>query len=496
MLAEGRLPAGALVLALLLPACAINPVTQRREMILTSVATERETGKQDAKQIEESIGLAGDPELRAYVARVGARLARFAPESGFAYEFKIIDLVEPNAFALPGGFVYVSRGLLALASSEDELAAVMAHELGHAVARHSAQRATVAAPFAILTGLTSAATGIVSEQLGRAVGGLGQLAGNLVLAPYSRDQEREADRFAVDLLGRAGWDPEALPVMLATLEREGALHGGSSEGPQFLSSHPSTPERVADTKALAASTPRAAGSPIAPDRAAFLAYLNGLLVGDDPSEGVFVAGRFLQPELGFTLRFPAGWKTANDREAVMALSPDERTIVGLANAVEAGKGADPVAAARAYGEKLAGAPFQHIEQTTIAGLAAAHVVTSADTRDGRYALDLTWIAHRGHVYRVVALSPLAGFESMRPTLVGVAQSFRSITPGELASVGELRLRIVAARRGESLAHLVERTSAGWSVAQTAVANGLEESVALADHQLVKVTIRERYRPRR
>lgn len=270
-----------------------------------------------------------EPALAAYVQAVGAKLAAVSERPAGPWQFLVVDRPEPNAFALPGGHVYVTRGLLALANSEDELAGVLGHEIAHVTASHSTKRlgaAVATAPLAIASGLAGLAVGIVSPALGSAVAGAGELVTEgLVLAPYSREQEHEADEIGQTLAARAGYDPAALPRFLETLDREVALAPGQKrEGSSFFDSHPLTPDRVARTEERARQLARAAASPIAGARGAFLAKLDGLVVGEDPAQGVFQGRVFLQPELGLALDFPAGWKTRNTNEAVGALSP-ERT---------------------------------------------------------------------------------------------------------------------------------------------------------------------------
>src|SRR5262249_40505228 len=157
---------------------------------------------------------------------------------------------------------YVTRGLLALVNSEDELAGVLGHEIGHVAARHSVQQVSRAAPLNILTGLAAGVTGLASPSLGQVVGGVGGLASDPVLAPLSRDKEREADRVGQQLSAASGWDPAAISTFLTTLEREEKLHGGQPRAFNFLATHPSTPERVANTAAYAREVPRQTHAPI------------------------------------------------------------------------------------------------------------------------------------------------------------------------------------------------------------------------------------------
>ena len=205
----------------------------------------------------------------------------------------------------------------------------MGHEIGHVVARHSVRQLEASTPFALLFGVPSAIVGVVSPGLGGILGGVGKLASGLVLAPYSRDQEREADRIGIELAARAGWDPAGLPSMLHTLEREEALAGSDPSRVSFFANHPATPERVKNTTAAARTLTRGAAHPIAATRPTFLAHLDGLVVGPDPASGIFVGNVFQHPDLGLALEMPAGWKTKNTPAAAIAMQPNGRAAVAL-----------------------------------------------------------------------------------------------------------------------------------------------------------------------
>src|SRR5262249_19076431 len=345
-----------------------------------------------------------------YVRAVGERLARFSPRPDAHYTFDIVDMEEPNAFALPGGPVYVSRGLLALTNSEDELAGVIGHEIGHVAARHAVQRVTAAAPLSVVTGLGALATGIVSPALGGVVGGLGGMAGALVLAPYSREQESEADRVGQDMIAAAGWDPAGLSRMLRTLEREEAARGGQRSAMDFFATHPPLPRRVALTEERATGLQRGPGAPIAPG-AAYLRRLEGLPVGPRAAAGVFQGATFLHPDLDFHVKFPAGWKTVNDRTAVGAMAGDQGSAV-VPEVV--GEGTDPEIGARAL-EKQTGVTLARVERGSIGGLTTAHATADARTSDGRVALDFTWIAHGGRIFRMTGVTSPGAAERMRAT---------------------------------------------------------------------------------
>lgn len=494
-LRDHRFCLGALWLGLLVVAgaagCARNPVTGRPEAVLTSEEAEIEYGNQAAEVVRAEMGLVDDPALEAYVAQLGQRLAAHSPRSQLDYRFQIIDLPEANAFALPGGHVYVSRGLLSLANSEDELAAVLGHEIGHIAARHAVRRQTASAPLAplqIAAALGGVAASIVSPNLGQIVAGIGQLPGAYVMAAYSREQEREADRLGQELAAAAGFDPMALSLFTRTLAREEILEGDRAAARPFLLSHPPSPERSAAAEAYAGSLVIATGLPAPLDRDAFLLHVDGLVLGQSAAEGVFIDERFLHPGLGVGFTFPGDWKPFNARNSVSAISPD-----GSASLVIeiVGEGSDPMETAREFGRsiRLDEAP----EALQVNGLAAARSGALVRGRNGGRQLLLTWVAHDDLIYRIAGVCPLTEIALMRPEFRRTTASFHPLAPGERNEISETRLRVVVADPGEDLSRLGERSGNEWTPPRTAIANGLEdEDAPLSPGWRIKIAHAEPY----
>ena len=482
---------GALLSIFLVSGCAINPVTKRPNLVLTTTEGERQLGEEEARKIEKEMGLTENPKVLAYVESLGQRLATHSPRQDLGYNFYVVEMVEPNAFALPGGFVYVSRGLLALANSEDELAGVIGHEIGHVAARHSVQRLSAAAPFAIVGGVAGAVTGIVSDRLSNLVTGITGLTGSIFLAPYSRSQEREADTVGIEMAAKAGWDPAGLSRFLHALEREQKLQSDEARTISFFDSHPATPERVNNTAKHAREVTRAEASPIAADRSAFLEKLDGLIIGPHPADGVFVNNLFLQPELDFSIRFPASWKTENSRQAVLAKKKEHSTFSLLQMAAQ---GDDPLVVPRALSKKNGGNLLDKVERFQIGELPAARVVLQTQTKLGATILDLTWIAYGGVVYQIVGASPFKTYEKDAPIFRQIFQSFRPLTQSERMNITVTRLRLAHAHENETLQSFAIRTKSVWTDETAAVANGLSTDTRLKEGQLLKFANRERYLP--
>jgi predicted Zn-dependent protease len=472
----------ALLVAPLL-ACAMNPVSGRPEVVLISHERELEIGREEARKVEESIGLARDADVALWVESVGKRLSGYSPRQNLSYHFYVVDSADVNAFALPGGHVYLSRGLLALVNEEDELANVLGHEIGHIAARHAVRRMTVSTPFAVLTGIPAVLTGIVSPALGDTIGGAGQLAGGLVLAPYGRDQEREADRIGMELAALAGWDPASMASFLSTLERDEQA-SGTTRRTSWLDSHPSTPERVRLAAARAADLERGPRAPDSGDRRALVEKLDGLLLGDDPSQGVFIDSLFVHPDLDLAVRFPAGWQTYNGRAFVAAVAPDEQAFVSLH---VVGEGDDPLEGARADG--VSEALETELQELTVAGLPARRL--EVERRDET--LVVSWVARDGLVYRLSGASTSESYASRRATFTSFVESLHGLRPAEREQVLESRLRGRPGLAGETLAELLARHASSWNPPQAAIANALDPEAPLHEGQLVKMAIPQPYR---
>jgi predicted Zn-dependent protease len=449
-----------------------------------SPSEEKKLGAEAAEEVERTVGLVNDPKVVGYVRQVAGRMAKVANRQDVAWQFNVADDVEPNAFALPGGYVYVTRGLLALSNSEDELAGVIGHEMAHVLERHAARRAGAATPFALLFGVPAEILGAISPTLGGIVGGTGDLASGVVLASYSRDQERDADSRGIVLAAQAGWDPAGLASFLHTLEREEALEGHDPNRPGFFATHPATPERVGNVRAAARAQKKAPATPIAGSRAAFLSKLEGLVVGDNPATGVFLGQLFVHPGFDLALEMPAKWKTINTAEAAGAVAPGDDAAVVLS---VSGEGDDPVAAARADGLKEA--QLKQLQRVRVASLPAALLV--ADTRGGRR-VRLTWIAYRKRVFRVTGVAGVRDWGRYGAVLEQTSATFRPLRPADRERLVESRLRVRPAGAGETVAQVLARGGGTWNAAQMAVANGTTVDAKLEPGWPVKVPVSQRY----
>jgi len=469
-------------------ACAsvVNPVTGEREYTTMSPQQEVQVGRQAAAEVEQQLGFIDGAALQAYVGQLGARLAQLSPRQDVKYEFHAVDMEATNAFALPGGFVYVSRGLLALANSEDELAGVVGHEIGHVAARHSAQRQTRGQLAGIGAAIATIGAAILGGgELAQSVGQIAQTGAQGWLASYSRDQELQSDEIGQQLAAKAGYDPNAIGEFLAALGREEEVRTGEKRQATFLDSHPTSDERVRRAAARAASLTRAAATPIARGRSDFVQRTEGILVGPDPAQGIFRESLFLHPDLDFAIRFPRGWQTQNSPQAVMAKPEQGNAILALI-AVPKSEATDARSAAQ---RMLSEAAQQNVRAEDGGGVrvgaAGARGYRVRALSQGQL-IERTYFMHGGGVFALHSQTYQQEADRWADPFDRTLASFRALSPDDRAQITETRLALVPAKAGETLEQVSRRSDNSWSAAETALYNGLRGDEKLASGFLVKV----------
>jgi predicted Zn-dependent protease len=482
--------AGALVGVLAL-ACtsSVNPATGRREVVLMSAEDEQRIDVEATQEVEANLGTVQDPTLRRYVESVGQRVAAHSPRQDVAYTFQIVEMDEPNAFALPGGHIFVSRGLLLLANSEAEVAYVLGHEIGHVAARHAAKLDAHLKTLGIATLLGDLLSGGSEENRSPA-----ETAGSNPFARYARNQERQADAIGQQVASEAGFDLGGMTRFLTTLDNYSKLKEGFSAPQTYWSTHPATRERMAEAASIAQTAAwkngGSAAVPYQDARDAYLDKIDGMSVKRPASEGVFVEDRFFHADLGFSLRFPFGWETSNEPARVMAIAPKHDGVVLLELQ---GAGSDPIAAAREYAEQQA-LPLEHGTPLYVGELPAFRAVAIVPTALGALNAEITWVAFDNRVYRLLGGVRGGQLSKYQGIFRKFAQSFRRITPEEVGSIEELRVRSARALPGETLTQLSARTHNQWDLTFTSVANGVFAHEALAPGQRIKIAVKEPYQP--
>lgn len=302
--------------------CATNPVTGKKELSLISEAQEIAMGREADQQITASMGLYRDQGLQDYVHDLGMKLAKTSERPNLPWSFKVIDDPVVNAFALPGGFIYVTRGILAHLNSEAELAAVLGHEIGHVTAKHGVNRMSKSQLFGLGLGIGS----VLKPGLQR-FGDLAQQGLGLLFLKFSRADERQSDDLGFRYSINGGYDPRQMPEVFKVLKAVGES-AGVGRVPNWLATHPDPVDRRERIEAKIRAAPDDFHG-LKVERSSYLRRLDNIVFGPNPRDGFFEENVFYQPEMRFRLNFPAGWKTTNQRDAVLGVSGESDGVVQL-----------------------------------------------------------------------------------------------------------------------------------------------------------------------
>ena len=317
--------------------CATNPATGKKEITLMTEQQELELGRQAAAEVERQMPAYQDDRLQRYVSDIGMRLARASERPRLPWQFTVVDASAVNAFALPGGYVYITRGILPYLNDESELAGVLGHEIGHVTARHSVRQYTKQSAGQL--GLLTLGIFVPSAY---PFTGLGSSALGVFFLKYSRDDEIEADRLGVGYSADQGWDPHGVANMLTTLSRldEATDRRGI---PNWLSTHPQPEARVERVSATV-KTRIAGRQDWTTNRDDYLQRLDGMIFGDDPDDGIVRDNVFLHPSMRLSVEFPLDWPINNGKEQVVAKNPsaDEYMVLQMIERVQ-GRSLDEVA---------------------------------------------------------------------------------------------------------------------------------------------------------
>jgi predicted Zn-dependent protease len=463
-------------------ACAVNPATGKKELSLMSEAQEIQLGQQSDAEVRREMGVYNDAQLQRYVEGIGARLAKVSERPNLPWHFAVVDAPAVNAFALPGGYIYLTRGILPFLDDEAQLAGVLGHEIGHVTARHSAQQYTKATTAGIGVTLLSV---FVPEA--RPFQGATESALGLLFLKYGRDDELQADGLGVKYSARSGWDPAGVAGMLTTLDRLEEA-GGSRKGvPNWLSTHPAPADRVqkvqASIKEAAADT---ASTKRATDAAEFLQHIDGIIFGDSPSEGIVRGNRFLHPDLRLSITFPNGWEIQNTKTQVVSKAP-EREQYMLLQLVQNPQGSIEQIARGG----MASAGFRQVngERTTINNL-EAYVGTYQGRLQGigNVVVLAAHVMHERKAYLFAGFAPPNEFQAVQAQLAGSIRSFQALSRSEAAAIQPNRIDIYTVRSGDTWQSIAERTQGSIKPATLAIMNNYEPAQQPKPGDRIKIVV--------
>jgi predicted Zn-dependent protease len=447
----------ALAAATLLAACgtsSVNPVTGRSERTVMDEKTEISEGAKAHQQVLQEYGVLKNPRLQAYVNEVGQRLAKQSERAQLTWTFTVLDSPEVNAFALPGGYVYVTRGIMAYLQSEADLAGVMGHEIGHVTARHGAQRATRQQNAGVGV-MAATVLGVLLESAG--VGGAAQAANQVsqgvaagYVSKYSREQESQADRLGAEYLQRINHDPRNMVDVINVLknqeryaaDRARAEGKKVQEGGDYLSSHPANDQRLADITRVAQQYK---GNYVDEGRARFLRAMEGVTFGESRDQGVTRGRNFYHEPMGFAFTAPQGWKVDNDADSLTFIAPDGTTgLIVRTLPAKAGNTHDEII--RNAIKPISG----RTEARTLNGMRATHFVGARRNEEGQQeGIETTVVTgpNNTNYAFIYAAKDAAAMSRNRAGLLETEGTFRALSAAERSAANPWSLKLTAYPRG-------------------------------------------------
>lgn len=438
-------------------ACVRNPATGKLELDLVPSSQEIQMGQDAKKQVEEQMGLYHDAKLEPYVAALGQQAAT-ATGTKFPFSYEIVDDSSVNAFALPGGPIFVNRGLLAHVNSEGELMAVLGHETGHVIAHHSANQMSKQELATVGLGIAS----VVSP----ALASLGQAASagmQLLFLKYSRDDETQADELGFRLMTKAGYDPhQMIPLfqMLGGITKEA---GGKT--PQWMQTHPDPGNRLQATQGRLQTELKGDATGLKVNRDDYLKLIDGLVFGDDPRQGYFKGDTFYEPALKWQMNFPAGWQHQNTPQAVAAASPKQDQIIEV---MPAGKLSPEEAAQKLFSQ-------QGITQGQPVSVHGAKVARAfqAQTQQGAIEGVAAFIPYQGNTYAMIGYGAAGTLQASGNLYLDTMGSFGELKDSAAANVQPAKIKVVHLDAPMPVAEFNAKYPSSVKVSTVALINGVE-----------------------
>lgn len=448
---------------------------------------DKKVGAEGAVQVEQMIGIYPDSALTAYVNQVGNRLVKALGNAPVEFQFHVVDMAEPNAFALPGGYIYISRGLLSLVNDEAELAGVMGHEMIHVTKRHSVKQMKKSILPGILH-IPGAVVGIFNQDLGRLINTPVSFGSELFLSNYSRKQESESDKLGIKLASQAGYDPSKLAVILNNLSKDVERLTGEEEKRSYFSSHPLTPKRIDRIEKELPKLNWSGKASFATDKQSLYAKLDEMYVGQNPQQGIFQENVFMHADLDLAIKFPKKWNTVNVPIAVGAVQPDgEAQIIFLADNKDKSPDSAGMTFASMLQEKYEIQPTKN-QSLKINGFDAYVVSLLDDSGSKAVEYQIYWVQTEKMMFNVMGVS----YSNHTESVSAIVNSMRNLSDDEKSEITGLRIRVAMAQNSETIEELSLRTNNLWDLETTALMNDVEPNAMLKEGQVLKIAVEETY----
>ena len=446
-----------LVLLLVMPlltlqGCATNPVTGEQDFVLMSEAEEIALGRRYSTEIIKEMPEYDDPELQRLVQSIGEKIAANSHRPDLIYRFTVVDSPTVNAFALPGGYIYITRGMLAYLNSEAELAAVLGHEIGHVTARHSVRQHGTATAVGLLGAILSASSGV------QGMDRLSQVAGTAIVRGYGRDHELEADRLGAEYLAKTGYDPAGMLKVVGVLKNQEAFDKqvAEKEGREprayhgLFSTHPDNDKRFQEVVNAAQSL--RSGPEARVGRDSFLRALDGLTFGESEAEGITREHRFYHGELDFGITFPVGWRIDNGKQRVLATAPGNDGLVQL-SASDLNKRISPEEFMR---QRMKLDNLRNGKAFSADGLLGYTAIADGNTPWGTRRVRYIVLFRDDKAWIIAGAAKNSGTpQQYDAEILAAARSFHRLTKQERAFAQEKHLQIIKAKRSTRYSGLVK-----------------------------------------
>ena len=459
--------------------CAVNPVTGKKELMLISESQEIQLGENTDKGLRMQYGIYNDAKLNSYIINLGQRMVPHTHRTKIKYNFAVLDMSVPNAFAAPGGYIYVTRGILAMMNSEAELVTILGHELGHVNARHTARRLSKGMLFNL--GFTLASS--LSKDF-RKIAPYAQAATQLLFLRYSRVDEYQADSLGIEYARKAGYSSPEMIKFFQSLQNLKRRSGGSSV-PNFLSTHPLTERRIQKVREQI----QPSDSKLSINRNGFLAKINGLVYGKDPRQGYVQNNAFYHPVMRFLFQIPPGWSVQNTPQMVILSSPNKNGFIIL----KAERNTMNV-------QNYISNQLSNLSNITVLSRGfrkinyfnAYHAIfnSTVQNNNNQTSQNTVWLAgiRKGNwIYTFYSLSSASAFSSLQDNFAGTIGSFRALTDPRHLNRKPLRIYVRRVRRNQSLGNFLASQRIPkkmWS--EIAFLNGMGLDQRVSPNQIVKV----------
>ena len=476
--------AGILAIVMTVFSCSRNPVTGKKQLNFMSEQKEKALGMQSDPGIVASFGLYENPTIQKFINEKGQKMAKVSHRPNLGFEFKVLDSPVVNAFALPGGYVYFTRGILAHFNNEAEFAGVLGHEIGHVTARHSAQQYTKQ-----MIGQVGFIAGMIFSPTLRQFGNELQQGMGLLFLKFGRDHESQSDRLGVEYSTKIGYDAKHMANFFRTLNRLSDAGGGRI--PTFMSTHPDPLDRYNKVGALADKWQKNLDkSKLKVNRNQYLRMIDGLIYGEDPRQGYVEDDRFYHPEMKFTFPIPRGWKTANSPQAFQMASKDQKAMMTLTLAAE--KTLDGAAQKFVQDNKLTLTSSQKGKtQTGLPAIALFAQQTGQQTQQGQQAKVIKVIAYfieyNGIIYKFYGLSLDADFRIYKNIMENSMDYFGELRDQSKMNVKPKRIKVISVSRNETFGNAISAyTKTTKEKNELAILNSMELNTPVKAGMLIKV----------